>query len=63
MITKHRVSNVIVMIGETDAALPLICLRDKENTSHKRKEAKYRDKTNIGVVFDAHAILARPHKG
>ena len=53
MIIKHRVSNDISMRVETDAAPPLIHLRERENTFHKVTEARSRERTNIGDVFDA----------
>ena len=54
MITKHRVSNVILMRGEMDTAPPPLRLREEENTAQNRTEAGYRNRTNIRVVFDAH---------
>ena len=53
MITKYRVSNKIVMRGETDVAPPLLHLMEKENTAHKGTETRCGEITNIGVVFDA----------
>ena len=53
MITKHRVSNDISTRVETDAAPPLIHLRERENTFHKVTEARSGERTNIGDVFDA----------
>ena len=53
MITKHRVSNDIVVMGETDVAPPLLRIREKENVYHNGTDASSSDITNIGVVFDA----------
>ena len=53
MITKHRVSNEILMKGETDVVPPPLRLRKKENTAHRLTEARSWYRTNIGVVFDA----------
>ena len=53
MITKHRVSNVIALRGETDVAPAILHLSDKENIDHKGMEVRYGDRKNIGAVFDA----------
>ena len=53
MITRHRVSDDIAVRGETDMALPLLRLREKENISHKGTESMSGDRTNLGVFFDA----------
>ena len=41
------------MRGETEAAPPPLCIREKWNTAHKVTDARSGDRTNIGVMFDA----------
>ena len=50
------------MRSKKDVAPLMICLREKENTSHKGMEARSKDKTNIGVVFEAPLQALPVHK-